>query len=526
MKRRNFLRTAGTAAAFTPFVHRGLAVNPLARNSIFGMLGSAASINGKIMVFIELNGGNDGLNTLIPLDQYDSLSAHRSNLLIPENKVLSLDGTFETGLHPAMTGMQEMYNDGLISVVQNVGYPDQDYSHFRSMDIWQTASGSSQFFDTGWIGRLLEGEYPGFPQGYPNQDFPDPLAIQIGSILPVAFMGSTFPMGMSISSPESFYDFVNDFVEPAPATPYGDELEYIRLVMQQSEQYYDAVKIAAENQPANLSDKYPPEYENRLADQLRIVARLIGGGLQTPVYTVSMGGFDTHSEQIDDPGAPDQGFHARLLHNVSEAVCAFQDDLRLMGKDDNVAGMTFSEFGRTIGANGSMGTDHGAAAPLFVFGKGVNPGIIGSNPHIPENLNDSADVPMVHDFRQIYASVLQDWFGISNLTEILYDDFDILPIFKSPTPTRESSGRDRFSVSNFPNPVRSATTITFTSFSHSHVVIRLLDSSGRFILKIAEGTYPSGTHRVQFDRSSLPAGTYFYQVKLNGIGVTKKMLVL
>lgn len=526
MKRRNFLRTAGAAAAFTPFVHKGFSINPLARNSVFGMLGAAASINGKIMVFIELNGGNDGLNTLIPLDQYGTLANHRSSLLIPENKVLGLDGTDATGLHPAMTGLQEMYNDGLVSIVQNVGYPQQDYSHFRSMDIWQTASDSNQFFDTGWLGRTLEGEYPGFPQGYPNMDYPDPLAIQIGSILPVAFMGSSFPMGMSISSPDAFYEFVNDFVEPAPASPYGDELEYIRLVMQQSQQYYDAVKAAAEAQPDNLSDKYPPEYENSLADQLRIVARLIGGGLQTPVYMVSIGGFDTHSEQIDDTAATDQGFHAELLRKVSEAVAAFQDDIRLMGKDDNVAGMTFSEFGRTIGANASLGTDHGAAAPLFVFGKNVNPGIIGANPEIPDSISGSEDVPMVHDFRQIYASVLQDWFGISNLNEILYQDFEILPIFNGTTPAEEIARRDRFAVSNFPNPVRSTTTITFSSFNSAHVVINLLDAQGRFILKIAEGNYPAGAHQVHFDRSNLPGGTYFYQVKLNGVGVTKKMLVM
>ena len=253
MKRRKFLRTAGAAAAFTPFVHKGFSINPLSRNSIFGMLGAAASINGKIMVFIELNGGNDGLNTLIPLDQYSNLSIHRSDVLIPENKVLGLNGASDTGLHPAMTHLQEMFNDGLVSIVQNVGYPQQDYSHFRSMDIWQTASDSTQFFDTGWLGRTLESVHPGFPDGYPNAEHPDPLAIQIGSILPVSFMGSAYPMGMSISSPDSFYEFVNDFAEPTPATPYGDELEYIRVTMQQSQQYYESVKNAADAQPNNLS---------------------------------------------------------------------------------------------------------------------------------------------------------------------------------------------------------------------------------------------------------------------------------
>jgi uncharacterized protein (DUF1501 family) len=524
MKRRNFLRNTGLTAALTPFVYKGFSINPLAPNSFFSALGAASNLSDKIMVFIELNGGNDGLNTLIPLDQYDHLANHRSTLLIPQNKVLKLDGLNATGLHPAMTGLQQMYNDGLVSVVQNVGYPDQDYSHFRSMDIWQTGSGSDQYIDTGWLGRMLEAEHPGFPTGYPNPDNPDPLAIQIGSILPIAFMGSAFPMGMSISDPEAFYEFVNDFVEPAPAGFYGDELEYIRQVMKQSQQYYNAIKAAAEAQSANLSAKYPTEGENNLADQLRIVARLIGGGLQTTVYVVSIGGFDTHSEQIDDPGDPLGGLHADLLRQVSEAICAFYDDMKLMGKAEKVCGMTFSEFGRTIADNGSLGTDHGAAAPLFVFGEGVNPGVIGANPLIPVVIDDSEDLPMVHDFRSVYASVFQDWFGIANWNQLLFQDFPILPIFKGTTPTKDLPVMN-FNVSNFPNPVRSATTITFTT-GNAYVVINLMDAQGRFVAKIAEGNFPAGTHKVPFDRSNLNSGTYFYQVKINGVGVTKKMLVI
>jgi uncharacterized protein (DUF1501 family) len=517
MKRRNFLRTAGTATALTPFVYNGFSINPLARNTVFSRLGAAASFSGKVMVFIELNGGNDGLNTLIPLDQYGTLSMHRPGILIPENQVLGLDGTNATGLHPSMTGLQQLYNEGLVSIVQNVGYPNQDYSHFRSMDIWMTASESNQSLDTGWLGRTLEMEYPDFPTGYPNADNPDPLAIQVGSIVPIAFMGSAYPMGMSISSADSFYDqYINDFVEPAPNSPYGDELEYIRLIMQQSQQYFDSIKEAAQASQT-LSSMYPPAYQNYLADQLKVVARLIGGGLQTPIYVVSIGGFDTHSMQLDT--------HAELLRQVSEAIAAFQDDITLMGYADKVAGMTFSEFGRTTGENGSFGTDHGAAAPLFVFGKGVNPGIIGQNAHIEEDLEHSADVPMQHDFRAVYASVLQDWFGLTGLDDILFQDFPILPIFKGTTDTRQVGRRDAFEVGNFPNPVRSTTTITFTTPA-AHVVVNLMDANGRFILKIAEADYPAGTHRLAFDRSSLPSGTYLYQVKINGMGITKKMMII
>lgn len=522
MKRRKFIRTAGATAALSPLVYNGYSISPMARNSVFSQFAAAATINGRVMVFIELAGGNDGINTLIPLDQYSSLSNHREHLLVPENNVLPLDGQLATGFHPEMTDLQQMYNDGLLSIVQNVGYPQQDYSHFRSMDIWMTGSDSNEYLGTGWLGRTLEGEYPGFPEGYPNDDFPDPLAIQIGSITPIAFMGSDFPMGMSISSADEFYDFVNDLVEPAPDGYYGDELEYIRLVMNQSQEYYESLKEAAENSN-NLSDKYPDN--NNLADQLRIVARLIGGGLQTPVYVVTIGGFDTHSEQVDQ-NDPLQGFHALLLKRVSEAVCAFQDDLELMGVADKVCGMTFSEFGRTIGENGSFGTDHGAGAPLMVFGKGVNPGIIGENPTIPAVIQDSEDLPMVHDFRQVYASVLQDWFGIENWQGILNGNYDVLPIFKGTTNTEDlSRNSDSFNVRNYPNPVTHSTTIAFMS-PGAHVVINLLDTQGRLVKKIAEGHYPAGLHQVRFDRSSLTSGTYYYQVMLNGMAVTKKMLVL
>ena len=523
MKRRKFLRTAGTTAALTPFVYKGYPITPLSRNSVFSQIAASATINDRVMVFIELAGGNDGINTLIPLDQYGKLSNHRNNLLIPENNVLSLDGVDGAGLHPSMTDFQQMYNDGLVSIVQNVGYPQQDYSHFRSMDIWMTGSDSDEYLGSGWLGRTLEGAYPGFPDGYPNVDSPDPLALQIGSITPIALMGSSYPMGMSIASTEDFFDFIDDLGEPVPPGYYGEELEYIRLVMNQSEKYYDVLKEAAENSN-NLSNKYP---DTNLADQLRIVARMIGGGLQTPVYIVSIGGFDTHSGQVE-AGNPDPlgGFHAELLQTLSEAVCAFQDDLELMGVADKVCGMTFSEFGRTIGENGSFGTDHGAAAPLMVFGKGVNPGIIGENPNIPAFIQNSQDLPMVHDFRQVYASVLQDWFGIEDWQGILNDNFDILPIFKGVTSTDEvAGGSDPFKVSNYPNPVSSTTTIAFMS-PGAHVVINLLDVQGRHIVKIAEGQYPMGMHRVVFDRSSLNSGTYFYQVVLNGLLVTKKMLVL
>ena len=523
MKRRDFIRTTGLAGLTVPFAYNGFAVQPLAQNSVFSKLAENAITSDKIMVFIELNGGNDGLNTVIPVDQYSKLSLHRSNIMIPENKVLPLSGVSGTGLHPSLAGLRDMFDDGLVSIVQNVGYPQQDYSHFRSMDIWMTGSASNQYLEDGWLGRMLEADYPTYPTGYPNTDTPDPLAIQIGLVAPVSLMGSGFPMGISVTNPDEIYDLVNDYIEPAPASAYGDELTYIRTVMQKTKVYSEVIKDAA-TAGQNFSSMYPPEYENELADQLKIIARLINGGLTTQVYLVSIGGFDTHSEQTVE-GDPTLGNHADLLLRISQAVSAFQNDLEIMGKADKVCGMTYSEFGRTIGSNESIGTDHGAAAPLIVFGKGVKPGIIGNNPNIPQEINVSSDVPMVHDFRSVYASVLQDWFGLANPSEILNESFPILPIFKDTVPAQETAGRDPFGFGNYPNPVRSTTTITF-SIPGGMVSLNLLDSNGRMVRKIAEGTFASGTHKIVFDRQDLSSGTYFYQLRLNGIGVVRKMLVI
>lgn len=521
MKRRSFLRNTGLAAAWATFQHQGYALNPMAQVPFLRALAEGGNPQDRVLVLIQLNGGNDGLNTFIPLDQYDNLAANRANVLIQENQILNLNGTIKNGFHPVMTDMQKLFNDGLMSVVQNVGYPNQDYSHFRSTDIWMSASDSDQSLETGWAGRYLQSQNPLFPDGYPNPDHPDPLAIQIGSVVSLALMGSKVPMGMGIPDPNIFYDFVNDIPEPAPNTPYGKELEFVRLVTQQAEKYYVSVKAAADN-GQNLAN-YP---DNPLADQLKIVAQLISGGLTTPIYIVTLEGFDTHSAQVDGTFGNAEGAHANLLRTLSEAVGAFQKDLKMLGVDDRVAGMTFSEFGRTIGSNASIGTDHGAAAPLFVFGKEVIPGIIGDNPEIPNNPLISYDVAMQHDFRSVYASALQDWFGIANPESILGQTFPILPIFKAgASGTQVIQKPDVMAVSNFPNPFHSGTTFTFTS-EGGQVVIFLLDSAGRVLQTVAEGTYPSGTHRVTFNRGDLRPGNYFYQVKVNGSTVTKQLVVI
>lgn len=524
MKRRSFLKYTSLATAGAMFPFRGFSINPNPQLPFLAALAAGGNPQGRVLVLIYLNGGNDGINTLLPLDQYDNLQDVRQNILPAESAFLTLDGAPVNRLHPSMTHLRSLFNEGKVNIVQNVGYPDQDYSHFRSTDIWMTASDSDEHLETGWLARYLQGEYPGFPTGYPNADMPDPLAIEIGSVSSLSLMGTTQPMGMAVTDPTSFYQFVNDLVEPAPDTPYGDELEFIRLISQQAQVYYQAVKNAADA-GQNLSNLYPAPGVNPLADELKIVAQLISGGLQTPIYLVSLGGFDTHSEQVDLAAGPLQGNHARLLGWLSQAIGAFQDDLELLGVDDRVAGMTFSEFGRTIASNASYGTDHGAAAPLFVFGSKVIPGIIGTNPVIPNNVFGSPDIPMQHDFRSIYASALQDWFGLANPETVLEEPYPILPIFQASVSTHTAATPVHLEVSNAPNPFRTTTTIRVNS-GGGRVQISLLDINGRILRILKEGMHPEGVFEVVLERGDLPAGAYFYQVQVNRTVVTKNLMVL
>ncbi len=348
---------------------------------------------GRVLVLVQLNGGNDGLNTVIPLDQYANLTKARKNIMIPDNKVLALNGSSVTGLHPAMTDLQKLYNQKQVSIIQGAGYANPDLSHFRSIDIWNTGSDSSTTLDTGWMGRFLDQEYRDFYKT--NQ--PDPPAIQIGAALSKVLQGPGSNMGMAVREVDHFYDLLPPRYDPSGAVHTRGQLSFIRRMVTESKGYFTKIKAAARAQQ-NLSKMYPSEGSNQLADQLKLAARLIGGGLETKVYMVSLGGFDTHGKQVDISDTT-KGVHAGLLSKLSEAIAAFQDDLNLMGKQDKVLGMTYSEFGRRIRSNSSYGCDHGTSAPLILFGHKLKGGLIGTNPEISDNVRENDNLP----FRPIFA---------------------------------------------------------------------------------------------------------------------------
>ena len=508
MKRRDFLRKAVPAGVLLPSLVSGFSFRAFGADSpIIQSLQLPVTETDHVFVIIQLNGGNDGLNMVVPIENFNNYVNARSNIYIPEKSLLPLNG--KVGLHPSMTGLQSLYNKGQLKVVQSVGYPQPSFSHFRATDIWMSASDSSTTVNSGWAGRYLNYEYPNFPNGYPNATMTDPLAIQIGSATSLTLQGPAVSMGMSISNTSNFYNLVNGTQDPAPNTPAGKELTFVRMVAQQTQQYATVIKAAAANTVQQVS--YP--IKNSLGDQLKIVARLIRGGLKTRIYMVNYGGFDTHSAQVDSVDNT-KGNHANLLMNVSDAIKAFQDDLKFLGVEERVVGMTFSEFGRRIKSNGSDGTDHGSAAPLFVFGKSVIGGVLGDTPVIPANPTVNDNIPFQYDFRSVYSTILANWLCVNDLDlqQIMLKNFQILPLVNPGGCRKAVNLSGDVLISNYPNPFVTSTVITFTT-AGGHTLIQIMDTMGRVITNLTDKEYTAGTYTVVLDGSSLAAGVYYARLQ-------------
>lgn len=425
MRRRTFFKYTLLPALLSGFKMKALAGSPLMQS----LLGSTN--NGRVLVVIQLAGGNDGLNTVIPIEFYTAYKNARPNIAIDEAKILRLHGQDKTGLNPSMGLLQQLFNEDKLAIIQAVSYPKPNFSHFKATDIWLTGEDSDKDLNTGWMGSYLNKLYPDFPNHFPNSITPHPLAIQIGSVVSPAFQGPAFPMAMAISNPDSFYKMLNENNINQATSISQDQIDYIRQIAEKTDAYSDVIKLAAKK-VTKQSAKYPAKGKNSLADQLQIVSRLIAGGLETKIYMVSMGGFDTHANQTE-AGDTSRGTHANLLQKISEAIDAFMDDLKLQNTEDRVVGMTFSEFGRRIKSNASGGTDHGVGAPVFVFGKPVNSGIIGSNPLLPDNATDKDNIAMQNDFRSVYTTLLKNWLGAKEqeMPDILMKNFTTLPLIKS-----------------------------------------------------------------------------------------------
>lgn len=501
MKRRNFIQSVGLSSVGIPLILKDFNFGTISKK----LFDTSKSAEDRVLVIIRLNGGNDGLATVFPLDGYDNLMIQRPNVIVPENQLITISPT--NAFHPVMTGMANLFSDGKLSIIQNVGYPEQNRSHFRSTDIWSTGL-LDPAGTTGWLGRHLDQEFPGYPDGYPNTTNPDPFAISMGYEVSATCQGLMSNFSHTVTDP---FEVVNllETAELNDGTYYGSHMEYLSNLIAQTNEYADRINAAA-NAGNTLSTLY--DANNELAVQLRFVAQMISGGLQSKVYILNINGFDTHDSQVVD-GNTQTGNHADLLKSVSDAIAAFQDDMELLGIENRVAGMTFSEFGRQIASNGSFGTDHGDAAPLFLFGGCVTSQIIGPNPVISNSIVDQAGIPMQIDFRDVYASILKDWFEAdeTSIQSMFEHTVNFFPVLDSCNLGIHDKQKESADVLIFPNPASSSTTVRVLT-KNEQVTIQIRDFSGRLVKEVCSKSFSEGSHDISVDLSEMTSGEYMVTV--------------
>lgn len=570
MKRRNFIKKLSLAAL--PFTLGGIPIRLMAENSLTRM--AEQSTNDRVLIILQLHGGNDGLNSIIPVEAYDLYYRWRANIAIPAKnslrKMIPLDSTLpsdtQVGLHPDMIAMKDLYDRGRMAVVQGVSYKNNNGSHFRGRDISFMGGGFDDYFSSGWVGRYLQQEFAPqlYPNDFPNAEMKDPLAIEMGSDVSLIFhQEGNIPTSISLNDPQTFAKLVEELegftdegIDPRGKppvalnnSPYGKELNWILGLEDKSEDYAERLYDVYKNSPVSAIT-YPERYpfnapkgslKNELTPQLQLIARLLDGGgprlgVKTKVFLIKLGGFDTHAEQVENYD-PTMGHHAALMYHISSAMKAFQDDLKARGLEDRVLTVTTSEFGRRVRANGSYGTDHGTGAPVMIFGKGVQPGVIGKVPDLNEE-----NVEMQYDYRQIYANLLRDWMLVDEAkinNDIFFKDFingpkedgtgnyEPLPLaLQVISGVQENFIGDRFSLENcYPNPANEFTTIQFKMNNTNLVDLTLKDSQGRTIKSLLHEERTEGTHIVKADVSDIPAGIYFYQLKTGFFQETKKLIV-
>ena len=552
--RRKFLK-ALPAAMSLPFGLNGMPVTLMEENALT-KLARASMNNDRVLIILQMHGGNDGMNCLIPVSEYELYYSKRANIAIPARnstrKYIPLDSTLapekQVGLHPDMMAMKQMYDQGKVAMIQGVSYKNNNGSHFRGRDILFMGGAHDEYLGSGWVGRYLQQEIAPqiYPQDFPNSEMPDPLAIEMGNDVSLIFhQQGNIPTSISINDPVGFANlvkelegFLDEAVDPRGIppqylehSPYYNELNWILSLEDKSKDY--AARLAEVYQAGNQVTgytNYPETYpfnapkgslRNTLTPQLQIITKLLSGGCKTKVFLIKIGGFDTHAGQVESYD-PTMGAHAALMFHISSAMNAFQEDLKKRGLEDRVLTITTSEFGRRIYSNGSYGTDHGTGAPMFIFGKGVRGGVVGQVPDLTK-----PNVEMQYDYRVVYGNIVRDWLLVPDdrINEIFSGlmtsegtsdgvTFEELPLARQVITGADDFVASRFALEDpYPNPTTGQTIIRFRTNHARPVTLRLFDDQGRTVKILADAHYEPGLHSIEADVSNLPAG--YYKCQLN-----------
>lgn len=501
--RRSFFKTLGLGVGGSMLLG-GMKVGATALSPLTKAL--AAADSDRVLVFLRLKGGNDGLNTIVPIYDYATYASHRTSIRINESDTFALSPEF--AMPDFMGSLESFWNDGKMKVVHGVGYEDQSLSHFRSADIWATGTDEDETLTSGFLGRHYEEEYSDYLNNPPDE----PLAIQIGSVGNPMFKGSdNTNYAFSVTDPNQLYQlaqngWLHDVVN-LPECLYGEQLGFLRSITN-STYIYAGVINDAYNASTN-SVSYP---DSPLSNQLALIARLIKGGLGTKVYLVTLDGFDTHALQPDA--------HQTLLTDVADGVSSFYQDLAASGRDNDVLGMTISEFGRRVPQNASDGTDHGAAAPSMFFGPALQGnGFIGTHPSL-SNLDSVGNLEFDIDYRQLYASVLENWLCIpaaavdEALLNVHYDRLNLGFECVTGIAENERTG-PKHQALYMPDGL---VVIEYTLAGSMDVQVQLFDIMGKQVAQLESGYKPQGTYRVPVNSTSgnWASGQYVYRIIANG----------
>lgn len=508
--RRSFLRNLGIVGT-SGFLLNKLSVTATGMSPLMAAL--TTGDDERVLVMIRLKGGNDGLNTFIPVHDFGTYAQVRPDIHLQQDELVDFTSTLKG--HPQLAPLQSMWNEGAMRVVQNVGYPDQSLSHFRSSDIWATSE-PEEVQTAGIFGRYLNGIYPDFLSSPPVT----PPAIQIGGPGNLLFNNADdFNYAISTENPTQLYNIARDGqlhdVEAVPDCTYGEQLGYVRAVANTTFRYAGVLAEAFE------AGENTSEYANdRLGDQLALVARLLRGGLKTRLFVVEIDGFDTHANQLQN--------HQYLMNSLATNTKAFFDDLGSGDIDERVLAFTFSEFGRRVFQNGSVGTDHGTSAPMMLFGKGLNGnGMSGGLPDLTD-LDNDFNMKYQVDFRSVYATVLSNWLCIDGtlVDELLgaeYERIDGLGlacqgINSTANPRAESIGMKAYLSGN-------DVVLEYDLPAAANVGIHCFDVSGRKLSSPLKGRRASGANLDRFPLNSInwASGVHVVSLEVNGRMYSRKL---
>jgi len=515
--RRSFLHTLGLAGG------AGLTLGSYSLSAMHSPALVSSLMTGgvgdRILVLIRLKGGNDGLNTIIPLYDYGTYASRRPTIAIPESNVVNLNSAH--GIPNTMQDLMSLWNDGSMKIINSVGYENHNLSHFTSSDIWNAANPNieSDMDRSGWLGRYILDCNPDYLENLPEV----PGAIKISSGSNITFHNpDRIDLAVNFNTPERLINiaetgFIYDTENLPDDCYYGEQVGFLRSIMNVTANY--APQISEAYQKVENSVEYD---NNELSRQLAIVARLIKGELGTRLYMVTLDGFDTHENQNQS--------HPQLMNTLASAVDAFYKDLASANYDHDVLSMTFSEFGRRIAEN-SGGTDHGTAAPVMLFGPALNGnGILGSNPDL-NDVDNNGNLKHDIDFRSIYATILENWLcldpvGVDSILGQPYErlsnlGLDCMPVSNEYIPLVQG-------VKHFARPDGNGSTIIEYDLDRpGNVDVSIYSVLGQKVTTLDSRYMVQGKHQSRYINSMMGINTYplVYRIEAGGRVYSGKFVV-